>query len=188
MTKYILHGGGAGKKTENNKKFFVEIANSLPPVANILLSCHAKTRDRWGESLDAMNEMFLSIAPEKKFNIELASEDAGFFVEQLKKADALYMAGGNTHFLWDFFSRISDIESLFANKTIIGSSAGALILSKYFYENDDDSFGKGLGILPFKVFCHYSADQLGKMKHLQEFEEEIEIKAIPEEQFIVFEK
>lgn len=166
----------------------MEIANSLPSIARVLLVCHAKPKDMRKESCGVMRDIFLTIAPDKKINVELASDDAGVFINQIKNADAIYLSGGNTFVLLNFLRKISGLEDIWQGKVVAGSSAGALALAKYFYENDDDSFGEGLGILPMKIFCHYSADRLGKIKELKAYKENLEIKAIPEEHFIIIEK
>ncbi|MPN10521.1 hypothetical protein SDC9_157816 [bioreactor metagenome] len=74
---------------------------------------------------------------------------------------------------------INKLESLFEGKTIIGSSAGACVLGKYFYDNDYDKLDEGLGIINFKIFCHYDESGLELVKKLDNYKEKLELLLLP---------
>ncbi|MFA6306318.1 MAG: Type 1 glutamine amidotransferase-like domain-containing protein [Patescibacteria group bacterium] len=188
MTKYILHGGAAKKDTIANKNFFFEIANNLPDSNNILIVCYAKEKDSWQEELGKDRHRFFSAAPQKAFDLILADENASVFIEQIKQADAIYMCGGNTSILKKYLEKISNLENLWKDKIVAGSSAGALVLAKYYYENDDDAYDKGLGILPLKIICHYTEELADKLERLKRYGGKFEVRVIPEEKFLIIER
>ena len=187
-TKYILHGGAARRETEDNKKFFEEITKGLSDSSNVLVICYAKPKETWNETLKAVKKTISSASPQKVLNFELASDKTSAFIEQVKKADAIYLLGGDSHTLKEYLSYFPDLSKLWAGKTVAGSSAGALVLSKYFYENDDDTCNEGLSILPFKTFCHYAEEKSDKLEKLRQFGENIEVRTIPEEKFFIIEQ
>ena len=183
--KYILHGGKASRDTENNTKFVTEITKDLPKDSSILIVLFAKPKETWNEKFEAIKNTFSKIVPQKNINLEIAHENSEKFIEQIKKADALYLIGGDSHILKEYLLKIPNLVDLWQDKIIAGSSAGAVVLGKYFYENDDDTYNKGLNILPFKIITHYSKDNDDKLRKLKSFGEDIQTLAIPEEQFII---
>lgn len=188
MTKYILHGGAAKKETEDNRKFFIEITKGLPDPVSLLIVCFAKKKDIWDEVFENVKLTFSWALPEKQIEFVLASENTETFIEQIKKANALYMLGGETRVLRDYLAKVDNLEELWSGKVIAGSSAGALALAKYWYENDDDTYNKGLGIFPFKLFCHYTEKKSGKLNGLKEYGDDSEVKTIEEEKYFIIEK
>lgn len=191
MTKYILHGGETGRKSDDNKKFFAEITRHLSDSDKILCVNFARPKDDWEELFEADQVSFAGKNGEKSQSLVLASDKTSAFVEQLKKAKAIYLRGGNTHILKEYLDKVDDLESLFEDKIVAGSSAGALVLSRYFYENDDEDnpFNEGLGILPFKTFCHYSDEKSDKLEELKKYGEDTEsVLTIKEEKFFIIEK
>ena len=189
MTKYILHGGAAGRQSPDNKKFFLEIVNGLSDKVSLLCVLFAREKDNWDKSFEEVKTYFSSASQQKVFSFVLANDKTSALVEQIKQADVIYLRGGNTHWLQEHLAKIPDLINLLNGKVVAGSSAGALVLSEYYYENDDDTYNKGLGILPIKTFCHYAEEKSDKLKKLKEFGENIEtIYTIPEEKFFIIEQ
>jgi peptidase E len=185
MTKYILHGG-AWQSTADYKKFFSEMIKDLPSQANILCVYFAREKFMWDENFEEDKIKFLSVSRQKNFNFEMAVDKVNVFLEQIKTSDLIYIRGGDTHILQKFLEKIDHLEVFWQGKTVAGSSAGALVLSKYYYENDDDTFNKGLGILPIKVFCHYTKEKSDKLEELKKIREDVkQIYAISEEEFFI---
>ncbi|MCK5641891.1 MAG: Type 1 glutamine amidotransferase-like domain-containing protein [Gammaproteobacteria bacterium] len=187
MTKYILHGGAAKRVTDDNKKFFREITSSLSDSVIILIVCYAMKEDVWDEVLEADKKTFSAFSRNKNLKLVLADKQASVFLRQIKSADAIYIHVGNTHILKKYFDKVPNLENTWKDKIVAGTSAGALVLGKYFYENDDDTYNEGLGILPFKIICHYD-EKSDKLKKLKRFRDNIEIRAIAEEKFITIEQ
>lgn len=189
MTKYILHGGHAGRQSPDNKKFFLEMVNGSSEKINVLVVLFAREKEIWNEKFEEDKRNFSSASPQKVFSFVLATDKTSTFIEQIKHADVIYLKGGNTHWLQDRLAKIPDLKNLLSGKVIAGSSAGALVLSKYYYENDNDTYNEGLGILPIKTFCHYAEEKSDKLAGLKEFGENIEtIYTIPEEKFFIIEQ
>jgi len=193
MTKYILHAGNTGRKTDDNKNFFYEITRGLSDPVKVLCVYYAKEdKSKWQELFENDQENFSSASPQKVLIFEMANDKTIAFVEQIKSADVIYMRGGNsTHILQEYLEKVDDLEKLWSGKVVAGSSAGAIVLSEYYYENDDEvrPYNKGLGILPIKTFCHYTEEQSDKLTKLKEYGENMEtIYTIPEEKFFIIER
>lgn len=189
MTKYILHGGATGNKTDDNKNFFFKATDGLSDPVNVLCIYYAKEeKEKWADLFVEDKINFSSASPQKVLNFVMADDKTSAFTEQLKSADVIYLRGGNTHVLQDYLEKVDDLENLWRDKVVAGSSAGALVLSKYYYENDDDTFNKGLGILPIKTFCHYTEEKSDKLEKLKKYGEELKIYAISEGKFFIIEE
>jgi peptidase E len=188
MTKYILHGGASKYDTDDNKKFFREITTSLSDSATILVVCYMMEGKNWDEVLEADKKTFLTVAPDKNLNLILADKETSAFLNQIKETDAIYMHGGNTKVLKEYLDKIPNLENVWKDKVVAGTSAGALVLAKYWYENDDDTYNVGLGIFPFKLFCHYDNTKSDKLEKLKNFGEDIEVRTIAEQKFFIVER
>lgn len=193
MTKYYLHGGKAGSNSEDNKKFFQQLVAGFEKTVNFLCVYFARDREinkdwNWNSILDEDIKQISSFCPKTSFDFVLASENIEEFSNQIKNADVLFLKGGITPSLLKKLKWISNIENLFTNKIIAGSSAGALVFSKYYYDGDYDTYNEGLGILPIKMICHWGEQRHSKIEDLKKIGEELEIYTIPEEKFFIFEK
>ncbi|MBT6691076.1 type 1 glutamine amidotransferase-like domain-containing protein [Candidatus Parcubacteria bacterium] len=188
MTKYILHGGAAKRPTEANKKFFAEVTKSLLNPVNLLIVCFAKDKNIWDEVFTNIQVTFSAASPDQQIKFTLASDDTKLLTEQIKTTDAIYMLGGNTKMLRDYLAKVENLENLWQDKIVAGTSAGALTLASYWYENDDDSYNQGLGIFPFKLFCHYDAEKSEQLEKLKTYGDNSEVKTIAEEEFFIIEK
>lgn len=118
----------------------------------------------------------------------MASENIRDFSNQLKSADVVFLKGGITLSLYKILKKVPNLEKSFSGKIIAGSSAGALVLAKYYYDGDYDTYNEGLGILPIKMICHWGEQRHSKLEDLKKFGEKLEIYAIPEEKFVIYEK
>lgn len=161
MTKYILHGGFTRKDNDLNRTFFEEVVRDVPDGGTILLVYFAsKGLDELEKSAeDATN--FQKQSHEKNLTFLLANEKD--FMEQVKKADAIYMRGGSTPKLLEILRKYPDLKECLDGKTFAGSSAGAYAIGCYSPFHDDESGGevrKGLGLLPLRVVCHYESPDL----------------------------
>lgn len=95
-------------------------------------------------------------ADNKKLNIVTATEDD--FMNQIEKADSIYIRGGETDKLINTLKQYPDFKEVIKNKIISGSSAGAYVLSTYYASASKGGIHKGLGILPLRVICHYQSE------------------------------
>lgn len=182
MTKFILHGGETSVENENNRNFFKEIVKDLSRP-HILIVYYARDKSDWPELLNGDAQRF------KKANaeaiIELADEDIHTAIKQILTADVIYVRGGKTLKLYNKLKEIDSLKEVIKNKVVVGSSAGAFVLSKYFYSNDLKQMYEGLGILPVKVIAHYSKELESVYNKLIRFKEDLPIYSLRETEYKV---
>jgi peptidase E len=189
MTKYILHGGGETKESEANNIFFRETMKGFSGTANVLCVYFAKDKNvktwNWNALFEADKKQIVSACPSIKINFELANDNMAEFVKQIKKADVIYIRGGITSVLLSCLKQVPDFSEIIKDKIVAGCSAGALVLSKYYYDGDADSYAEGLGILPIKIICHWGEARYTKLDGLKKTGEDLKIYTIPEQNFFV---
>jgi len=156
MTKFILHGGYTRFKSDLNDSFYKEICNNIPNDGNILFTHFARSDEEIPERFKGEKERLLKQAGDKKFTTTLALKDD--FINQLKNADVIYIDGGNTDQLIKTIKKFPGFTELIKGKTVVGSSAGAYLLSTYYHSAGKDEIFEGLGILPIRIVCHYKSE------------------------------
>jgi len=157
MTKYILHGGYMKVDNALNRGFFNEISKGLKEKAKILIICFARKENEYKEIFERDKKNILNNTDSKTLQISSASKDN--FIEQLKESDAILIEGGDARQLLETLKQYLDFKEVIEGKVIAGSSAGAYVLSKYFYSNTEDKIFEGFGILPIRTICHYNGEQ-----------------------------
>ena len=189
MVKYVLHGGATSKPSIHNENFFKEMVKSLAESVKILTVYFAIKKEKWNELLEDDKRKFSLFNPNIEMEFTIASNDIEIFSNQIQDNNLIYIRGGEEMvFIQEQFNKIKNLQKLFQDKVVGGSSAGAYILSKYYYSNDLDEVRKGTGLLPIKVFCHYSDEKVDKLKILKEYGEDLEVYTIPETEFVVIKK
>ncbi|MGD9276043.1 MAG: Type 1 glutamine amidotransferase-like domain-containing protein [Candidatus Pacearchaeota archaeon] len=187
-TTYILHGGNTGVPCARNFELYKELARQTPDKGKILFMFFAIDKEKWEPSLEHNKNSFQKTKTTKKFNLEIANPKTEKLIEQINSTDTIYICGGNDDWLKKPLEKINNLEKLLKGKTIMGCSAGANILSKYFYRNSKQRVENGLGIIPIKVFCHYNKNKKEKLKELKSYGKNFPIYTIPEEDFIILER
>lgn len=188
MTTYILHGGETKKESINNDKFFKRMTISVRDQANILLVYFARKESLSKEKFKIDKENFNKASKNNKFNFILASSDLDVFSKQVKSADVIYMHGNKTNLLLQSLSKVRNLDDLWKNKIIGGSSAGANVLSRFYYNFSEDKIEEGLGILSYKVFVHSDTVSQEMINKLRQHQNEIETIILPETEFKVIRK
>ena len=187
MTKFILHGGNIGiGPDEDRKRYFEEIVRGPKQPVRILLIYFAKTTDQWDAKL-AEDRVFFS--PEFvgcDCSVEVADPDPETFSRQAARADVLFVRGGDTLRLMEAIRPVTDFHRLLDGKTYAGSSAGAYLVSTYYYSNDRKRVEEGLGILPIKCFAHWDASQRSATDELTAYKESLPLVTLAEGAFKVF--
>lgn len=186
MTTFILHGGALKRDSEKNTQFFRELVSRVSENATVLFIPFAREKSVWGEYYENAKQRIALLIPEKKICLVLASDDAKTFTRQIKDADGLLLIGGNSHILKERLDAVQDLEKLLDGKVVAGSSAGALVFARHWYENDDETYNDGFGFLPFKLFCHYTEEKADKLDRLKAFGDDSNTRTIAEEACIVF--
>lgn len=188
ITNYILHGGNTGVFCARNFELYKELANRTPDNGKILFMFFAIDQEKWEPSLRYNKISFQRTRTKKDFNLEIANPETDKLIKQINSANTIYICGGNDDKLREPLEKIKNLENLLDGKTIMGCSAGANILSKYFYRNSLERVEKGLGILPIKVFCHYNDCKKEKLRQLKNHKESLLVYTIPEEDFIILKR
>jgi len=195
-TKYILNSGGIKREPKLQKLYHQEIVQGLGNAPKFLLCNFAQGREFWDtkfrgycESIKA--DMPAGVTP----SFELAMPAT--FAEQCKRADVIYMHGGDDHLL-RYWMRQFDLPELFKDKVVAGNSAGSDLLVAHHWSNDWRTCGDGLGIVPVKFIPHFGsvtdpADQRGQADWQKGYEElaaygdtSLPIYALHEGEFAVF--
>jgi peptidase E len=192
MTKFILHGGMTRIPCENNDKFYKEIISSVNEPVKVLLIFFAAQKERWAELDKEHREKFTERAGNKKIEFKIASEKVEDFVDQINWCDIVYIRGGDTPMLKRQLEKVSNFKDLIKDKIVAGSSAGALVFAKYYYEQDYDQIFEGLNFLHVKIIAHYltkgeyaATSGKDKLKMLENYKEKLPVYAIPETEFII---
>lgn len=152
-TKYVLHGGLSAHKNEDNNLFFQEILKDTPETVNVLLVYFAKNEDRIPINREEDIYQFEHNKGAKTLNYTTATEKE--FLRQLETADIVYLHGGSSEKIVNALKSYHALEQHFKGKILAADSAGVNALSIEFYSNIYNTTSKGLGIVPFRVICHY---------------------------------
>jgi len=190
MTKYFLHGGMAGVPCESNDEYYKEILGSVSGPVKVLLVYLAVENDRWAELAEGHREKFLAQANGKKIEFQIASDDLVELAEQMKWCDVVYIRGGSTPMLQVQLEKVPNLQELLKSKVVAGSSAGALVFAKYYYDQDHDKIFKGLDILHVKMITHYlstgeyaTTSGGDKLNLLNDYAEKLPVYAIREMEY-----
>ena len=188
MTKYILHGGKPSKPSQGNRRFYEQLFMGLEGRINLLCVYFArdpKAHD-WPQMLEEDKQCVSSFCPDLQIDCTLGSDQMAIFPDQIAKADVIFLKGGDTTALLSTMQKWPAIELFWKNKVVAGSSAGALVLSDYYYDGDLDTCNHGLGLLPIKLVCHWSNARINAIEKLRRIGSDIEIVRLPEEHYIVY--
>ncbi len=120
----------------------------------ILLVYFARENSEYDYLHERDEANFKWASPGKKFDFTIANKDK--FADQARVHDVLLFAGGNSRKLISSISKMNlNLLKLFEGKIISGSSAGAHMISEWYYGHGEKNVKKGLGLLPVNVFTHY---------------------------------
>ncbi|MFA7208968.1 MAG: Type 1 glutamine amidotransferase-like domain-containing protein [Parcubacteria group bacterium] len=192
MTKYFLHGGMAGVPCESNDKYYKEILGSVSGPAKILLTYFAVEKERWAGLAGEHENKFEARADGREIGFQIASADPGEFAKQVEWCDVVYIRGGSTPMLQTQLEKVPDLQRLFESKVVAGSSAGALVFMKYYYDQDHDKILAGLDFLHAKMIAHYlstgeyaATSGRDKLEMLEGYAEKLPVYAVKETEFVV---
>ncbi|MBI4121784.1 MAG: Type 1 glutamine amidotransferase-like domain-containing protein [Parcubacteria group bacterium] len=156
-TKYILVGGYPHKAPDGGKGFAEELVKGFDEPVKILDCLFARPRENWEKAFAQDQEFFAKQLPGKQLEFAMALPEQ--FREQVRLANVIYIRGGVSEALFLQLQKPSEgWQHELSGKTLAGSSAGADVISKYYYGLDDLQIAEGLGLLPVKVIPHYGSD------------------------------
>ncbi len=187
-TKIILHGGNSSKKSDANEKFFQEVINSVEQnVVKILCIYFARPEHRWEDSYAEDQSIFFHLETTKDVETKMATYDLEDLVEYIRAADVIYINGGMRGHLKETIQKLGTFSELISGKVVVGISAGANILSKYYYSTVADDIREGVGLLPIKLLTHYDEEKTEQLSNLEKFGEDLPVIKIAEEHYQVLE-
>ncbi len=183
-TKFILHGGTQkGNTDEYQIEFFNEIYKDTKSSLNILLIPFSKDLDRKESSTSNLRDIFELFKKDKILSFETADESS--LISQIQHADILYFMSGVSLKLLETLKPFNNLKESLLGKVVVGESAGANVLSSYFYTPSADQISPGLGFVPVKTIPHYVDEYEHKLDSIGE---NIPLLKLKEYEFKVFER
>ncbi len=189
MKQLILIGGMPWKADSDSNALSFALRTHIKPELNIAFCNFARNHDNPHDKDDAMNAMFNKFGGNKKMSYLIMTSEN--FREVSEWADVIYMPGGDPALLVAELQRHADIEKLWDNKIISGSSAGADIMCTYYVYLQDKTFGKGFGWVQATLiphWGHYEGYSENDWKSLREEAlnqtPDLPVLCIPEGQFV----
>ena len=155
MTKYILHGGLLSREADSDKDFFKEFTKDLEDGDHVLFIGFARPEGAERQNTFERDKAWIIESTDKEIIVENAQSD--IFPEQVKKAKAVFVTGGDTQKLHEEIEKFSGFIDALEGKVYAGSSAGAQILSTKYFGCQKDAFFDGMGVFPFSLMVHYGA-------------------------------
>jgi peptidase E len=190
-TKYILVGGHPWKAPDGGKSFCEELVKGFTKPVKILEFLFARPQERWQESFGEDKKVFEKFLGYKNIVCEIA--EIGKFNEQIKWADVIYVRGGDDEGLLADLLKDVDWKNELKDKAFVGSSAGADVISTYYFDLDRLKINDGLAILPLKVLVHYKSDYNSPnidwdkaYEELENYKENLPIITLKEGEFKIF--
>jgi len=154
--KYILGGGIPQSALDGGVAFCEEIVTGFNGPVKILDCLFARSPEKWESAFSEDKAFFARCLPDTNLKIQLA--DPNQFIEQIRLTDVLYIRGGTTLALLDTLNRIEQWQTSLEGKTVVGLSAGANVLSKYYYGLDSLKVEEGFGLVTVKVITHFRSN------------------------------
>ena len=185
MIRFFLHGWYIWVQSEGNKKFFrelLEVCNKKE--RKILIVPFARAESRWEEKRKEVEERFFEVCWKKRIRIELASNTIAKLKEQILEHDIIFIWWWETIKLQKILEKIGNLKEILEGKMVAWSSAGALVFSKFYYENDTDSYHEWLSLLLVGMICHWKS-QKKELAYIKKYWWVKEILCIPEWEFII---
>jgi len=155
MTRYLLYGG--------NDRAYEGFASSVlheiyrANVQPVVLSCMFSVADDKAEEKFISWKQWWQVKGADFRNYTLANKID--FLDQLERADVVFLHGGDNDLLIDSLYKYQNIEDHFKGKLIIGSSAGANFLARAFYSRSYGGWRPGSGIVPYNILVHYGVSE-----------------------------
>lgn len=194
-TVYILAGGNDRKSEDYGYRLSEEIAKyaTNPKILSCFFSAPSEAWEQKAQDWKGwFSEHFT-----QPFTYSYAKYKT--LLEQIDAADVVYFHGGDTRLLFKHLPETQELKKHFKGKVVIGSSAGANMLSTHYWSSTRGGFNEGRSFLDMNVMVHYHApDASGYKRTLEDWErEEAEfqerlgdrvITPLPEGQFVVVEE
>lgn len=152
--KVILNGGYPDKAPDGGLAFCKEITEGFHRPVRILECLFGRENNTWDLALKKDVELFRKVLTGVQVEFRIANKVT--LVDQIGWADVVYFRGGDTQRLYDILSAIPQWQDALEDKVVVGSSAGAYILSEvYVHAAEKPETRKGFGLVQVKTVAHY---------------------------------
>jgi peptidase E len=156
MTKFILVGGYPRGAADGGKAFCESLAKGFFKPAKILECLFSRPINDWEGSFQQDVEFFSKFLGQENVHLKMATLEN--FEKELEWADAVYFRGGETDLLIERLSKYPEWRNKLDGKTVAGSSAGAYMLSKYYFDIVNFGIKEGLGLVEAKSIVHWKSE------------------------------
>lgn len=193
MTKYILIWGHISKAPDGGKSFCEEMIKGIKNKPIKILDCmFASPEDSWSEDIKKSHKFFSQHLND--FELELA--DISSFTEQVRHSDIIFLRWWYVSSLLEILTKNKTRTKELDGKVLLGTSAGADVIAKYYYVLKTLRTGDGLWLLPIKFIPHWKTkvfdgveqniDFDKALKEIKNYKEDLPIITLKEWEFIVF--
>lgn len=187
--KFILVGGYPHKAKDGGKAFYNALVNSFSEPVKVLICLFARSKENWQNAFEQDKKNFSTNIVNLKVELKIATKEN--FIEELKWCNSVYFRGGDID-LVPLMSQYSTWQDYLDEKTVAGSSMGAYMLSKYYFDISSNTIKNGTGITNTKIIVHWKT-QLPEysntkwdegLKVLVDFKENLPFYKLAEGEFI----
>lgn len=199
-TRYILTGGNIQSAEDGGKAYCEEVIKGHGDSVRAVSILFARDRESWDEVIERDNILFGVMVPHVNFQNEIGELEA--LPSQINNANVVLIHGGSTSQLLEQLIESDLNDQDLSGKTIVGHSAGAYLLSKYYIEVSDEGkiqLSEGQNHLDIKSVVHYRSDFYpNKYPHtfswekvdnlLENLHSEVPAVRLPEGEFVLFNK
>lgn len=154
--RYILVGGSDYAAPDGGKKLCAAMAAGADRPVKVLSCCFAEKREDWEEEFSkAKKFLTANLGPDTVCELAFPAT----FYEQAATADIIYIHGGDLVLMAHYLDQYPDLaQKVFAGKTVVGSSAGAMYIARRTWSCDWRGIQEGRGLLPLCVIPHFDSD------------------------------
>lgn len=160
------------------------------PNGGTILGVYFASRDEAvAEKFTEDSERMRAYTGSKNIHIELATKEN--FAEQVQKADVVYIRGGDTQKLHQTLLQYPDLQKMFAGKTISASSAGAYVVSRFYFSNSRNDVFEGLGFVParfvghFESETHHDSSAVDPLGAMEAYDNDLELIVLKDHEWVV---
>ena len=174
-------------QNEDNDSFFREFVKNLEDGDQVLHIGFAR-RDLDERRRTFERDKSLILAQTTK-DITVIAATTTDLAKQLEASRAVFVTGGDTEGLIEDVRACGNFAALLSGKVVAGSSAGAYLLSRFYFSGKTKGVLPGLGILPVRILCHYGNPEFDATDEaldlLRTYSEDAELLALKECAWVV---
>lgn len=181
-TRILLHGGYLHAASQSNDEYFTELTRGLQDGDKVLFIGFARTDNR--ELVDTYNAEKQLILDQTDKKIKVINANRDDLTKQIQGCEAIQITGGSIQALLEVIKEYPEFLDSIRGKTIGGSSAGAMLFSRFAFHSSTESIIEGLSLIPVKLMVHYgNLDFKGTdkfFKLLSDYDNKTELVALKE--------